>query len=90
MQDSRGATGCWMIKISQKQADFTVFALNPKGARALPSQPPGYAGVQLTNVAVIIYLLIYVILSRHLYATVYKWMGKTCCGKSVVKHTEIE
>ena len=31
------------IEISQKQADFTVFASDPRGARA-PFAPPGYAG----------------------------------------------
>ena len=31
------------LKISSKQADFTVFAPDPRGARA-PFAPPGYAG----------------------------------------------
>ena len=32
----------------------------------------------------------YVILSiHHLYVTLYKWMGKTCCGKRGCKNTEI-
>ena len=30
------------MKISQKQADLTVFTLDPRGARA-PFAPPGYA-----------------------------------------------
>ena len=35
--------------------------------------------------------IIYVIISfiRHLCVTLYKWMGKTCCGKSSAKNTEI-
>ena len=35
--------------------------------------------------------IIYVLISfiRHLCVTLYKWMGKTCCGKSSAKNTEI-
>ena len=51
----RSATGCWLMKTSQKQADFTVFALDPSCARA-PFTPPGYAGsIKANNIIEIHY-----------------------------------